>query len=159
MPSSERHRVKFAVYTILRDGNKVLLSLRQNTGWKDGWYSFVSGHVEAGETAEQATVREVKEEAGIDILTTNLRHVFTMQRLSDQPSDDYVDLFFECNSWSGEIQNVEPAKCAELRWFDMDQLPENTLEYIKTILATYTLGQTYASARKSQEGKWCITHE
>lgn len=48
--SGDRHRVKFAVYLIPRDGDKVLLSLRQNTGWKDGWYSLVAGRVEAGET-------------------------------------------------------------------------------------------------------------
>lgn len=149
MSSSERHRVKFAVYTILRDGNKVLLSLRQNTGWKDGWYSLVAGHVEVGETAEQATVRETKEEAGIDILTANLRHVFTMQRTSDQPGDDYIDLFFECDTWSGELQNTEPEKCAELCWVDVDQLPENTLEYIRTVLRTYPSGHTYISMRKS----------
>lgn len=139
---ASRYQVKAAVYLILRDGDRVLVSRRQNTGWKDGWFSLVAGHVEEGEMAEQAMVREAKEEAGIDVTTDNLRHVYTMHRAGD---GDYIDLFFECHEWSGEPYNAEPHKCAELRWVDIKRLPSETLPYIRTVLANYPAGETYSS--------------
>ena len=147
--SGDRHRVKFAVYLIPRDGDKALLSLRQNTGWKDGWYSLVAGHVEAGEAAEQAMVREAKEEAGIDVVPADLRHVYTMHRVADDATDEYVDVFFECRQWNGEIRNTEPEKCGELRWTALDDLPDNTLKYIRHVLTHYPTGETYSSTEKS----------
>lgn len=147
--SSNRHRLKFAVYLIPRDGDKVLLSLRQNTGWKDGWYSLVAGHVEANEAAEQAMIREAREEAGIDVALVDLKHVYTMHRVADDATDEYVDVFFECHHWSGELRNTEPDKCGELRWVEVGDLPENTLDYIKHVLTKYPSGETYSSMEKT----------
>ena len=147
--SGDRHQVKFAVYLIPRDGDKVLLSLRQNTGWKDGWYSLVAGHVEAGEAAEQAMIREAKEEAGIDVAPADLRHAYTMHRVADDTTDEYVDVFFECRQWSGELRNAEPEKCGELCWVTLDSLPENILDYIRRVLTQYPAGETYSSTEKS----------
>lgn len=144
-----RHTVKLAVYLILRDGSKVLLSLRQNTGWKDGWFSLVAGHVEAGEAAESAMVREAAEEAGIKVELGDLQHVYTMHRIASDTTDEYVDIFFECQRWSGNIYNAEPEKCGELRWVKLDDLPDHTLDYVKKALANYPQGETYSSMRKS----------
>ncbi len=145
---SERFRVKFAVYLLLRDGDKVLLSKRENTGWKDGWWSLVAGHVDGGEAAEMAMAREAKEEAGIDVAPEDLKLVYTMHRLSDVVEDEYVDLFFECTKWTGEITNMEPQKCGGLEWFPADTLPAATLGYIKKVIKAYPTGVTYSSEVK-----------
>ena len=146
--SSERFYMKVAVYLILRDGDKVLVSLREGTGWKDGWYSLVAGHVEAGEAVEEAMVREAQEEAGISVYPKDLRHVFTMHRKSDDSLNDYIDIFFECHSWGGELRNNEPEKCGALEWATINQLPENTLGYIKFVLEQYAQGLSYSSMEK-----------
>ena len=148
MDSSDRFKIRFAVYIIPRNGSKVLLSLRQGTGWKDGWFSLVAGHVDGGEAAELAMVREAKEEVGIDINPEDLRHVYTMHRLGTDPDDEYIDLFFECINWSGQIEILEPEKCGELRWVEMDNLPENTLDYVKVVLGQYPAGLTYSSEER-----------
>lgn len=144
----ERHKVKLAVYLILREGNKVLLSQRQNTGWKDGWFSLVAGHVEAGEAAEESMVREAKEEAGITVSPNDLRLVFTLHRLADDTTNEYIDLGFECTHWDGEVHNTEPEKCGELRWVDMHDIPDDTLDYVRFVLEQYPLGVSYASTRR-----------
>lgn len=145
---SDRFSVKFAVYLLLRDGNKVLLSRRENTGWKDGLWSLVAGHVDGGEAAEMAMIREAKEEAGIDIAPENLRLVYTMHRLSNEVTDEYVDLFFECTEWSGEITNMEPQKCGGLEWFSANTLPADTLGYVRKVIDNYPKGVAYSSEEK-----------
>lgn len=146
--ASERFRMKVAVYLILRDGDKTLVSLRKGTGWKDGWFSLVAGHVEAGESVEAAMVREAREEADIHVSPKNLRHVFTMHRRGESSHDDYIDIFFECTSWTGELRNAEPEKCGGLEWVDVGQLPEHTLSYIKFVLERYPHGLSYCSMEK-----------
>lgn len=146
--SADRFRVKFAVYLILRDDDKVLLSKRSNTGWKDGWYGVVAGHVQGGEPAELAMVREAREEVGIDIDVRVLKHVYTVHRLGNGLDDEYVDLFFECREWSGDIVNAEPEKCDELAWYGVDQLPDLTISHIRKVINEYGDGDTYSSELK-----------
>ena len=42
-----------------------------------------------------------------------------------------IDYFFVAKKYNGFIKNNEPNKCSELKWFKMDNLPTNTIEYIK----------------------------
>ena len=51
---------------VLFDCSSVILIRRGSEPFK-GWYALPGGHVEVGETTEQACVREVKEEVGIEI--------------------------------------------------------------------------------------------
>lgn len=143
-----RFRIKFAVYLVLRKDDSVLLSQRQGTGWMDGWFSLVAGHVDGGEAAELAMIREAKEEIGVHIDPHDLRHIYTMHRLGNDPNDEYIDLFFECQKWSGEIKNLESDKCAELRWAKINSLPDKTLAHIAVALSGRQNGITYSSEEK-----------
>jgi 8-oxo-dGTP diphosphatase len=53
-----------AAIVLLQD-NKVALIERQRAG--QHYFTFPGGHVEPGETPEQAAVRETKEELGLDV--------------------------------------------------------------------------------------------
>jgi len=128
-------------YLILRKNNDVLLHLRQNTGYCDGQYGLVSGHVEDGEGATAGMVREAKEEAGIELLPSQLKVVHVVHRYSNRQN---VDIFFECSSWIGEIKNQEPAKCGGLDFFPLENLPENTILYIARTLQSVTKGVSYS---------------
>ena len=75
-----------AVYLIFRDGDKVLLLKRANTGYRDGYYSLPSGHLNGGEPAIRAAIREAKEEVGVDIDLKDLRLVHTSHRYSENPN-------------------------------------------------------------------------
>lgn len=44
------------------------LLLAHHSAWPEGRVSILAGFVEAGESAEHAVVREVREEAGIDVV-------------------------------------------------------------------------------------------
>ena len=121
---------------LLRDGS-VLLQLRQNTGYMDGyWAAGAAGHVEAGETAVDAAVRELREELGLSVQREDLVPSSVMHRTdgSDNPREQRVEWFFSCASWAGEPTILEPRKCAELSWFPLDDLPAQIPEYERVAL-------------------------
>lgn len=125
----DRHRPFSAVYLLLFDGDDVLLLERRNTGHRDGEYSLVAGHIDPGETAAAAMVREADEEVGIDVEPDALEHVHTLHRRSADRV--YLDLYFVAEDWTGELRNREPEKCAELRWAPRADLPPNTVPYVE----------------------------
>lgn len=123
--------IRFAVYLILIKNNQVCLSLRQNTGFMDNYYSLIAGHVDGQEKATSALLREAKEEANIVPLHPKL--VCTMHR-NNPDGYEYIDLFFTANEWTGQLHNNESEKCAEISWHDLNKLPENIVPYVKEIL-------------------------
>jgi len=126
-----RFQVVPAAYVLLRrsaDGAaQLLLQLRQGTGYMDGhWAAAAAGHVEAGESVLAAAVREAAEELGIDIDPADLVPLCAMHRTvaPHGPIDERVDFFFECRRWTGEPRLGEADKSVDLRWFDLDALPD-----------------------------------
>ena len=118
-----------ASYLALIQNGKILLLKRFNTGYEDGKYSMVAGHVEEGETFTEAIIREAYEEAGVELQAEDIKVAHVMHRKSID--SERVDVFFTAENWQGKIDNKEPGKCNELAWFDLDQLPENAIPYIK----------------------------
>lgn len=114
---------------LIRDGS-ILLSRRFNTGWGDGKYSIIAGHIDGNETVARSIVRESKEEGNLDIQEGDLRVVHTMHRITDYGAE-YMDFFLATETWSGEPTIMEPNKCDDLRWFPLDSLPDNTIPYIR----------------------------
>lgn len=121
-----------ASYLYLEKNNKILLLKRHNTGYEDGKYSFVAGHVDAGETFTDAAIREAYEEANIIVEPKDLIVLHMMHRKS--VDSIRVDVFFTARKWSGEIINKEPNKCSELIWCDIKNLPGNTIPYIRAAI-------------------------
>ena len=76
----ERFKITPASYLILTRDNQILLSKRFNTGYEDGNYSLIAGHLDGGETFRQAMAREAKEEADLDIDPTETKEVHIMHR-------------------------------------------------------------------------------
>ncbi|HEV2402764.1 MAG TPA: NUDIX domain-containing protein [Candidatus Saccharimonadales bacterium] len=128
----DRYRFIGSVYVLLRDSSKVLLLRRANTGYHDGEYSLPAGHMDGGEPAALAAVREAKEEVGVNIDPKDLDIVHTLHRYSDQPEPhERIDLFFETDTWKGEPTNAEPDKCDELKWVAIGNLPENMVPEVE----------------------------
>ena len=143
----ERYQSKVAVFLILtREENgktEILLQKRYNTGYMDGKYDAAcSGHLEKGESVSMALVREAKEEIGIDINEKDLRFV----ELIHSYKEDYINVFFTTKKYSGTPKIMEPEKCDDLRWFDIENLPENIFQRIKNVLININKGILYDDA-------------
>ncbi|QBL10607.1 NAD(+) diphosphatase [Rheinheimera sp. D18] len=103
---------------IVKD-NQILLA--RSNRHRAGFFSILAGFVESGETLEQAAVREVKEEVGIDI--ANLRYVGSQP----WPFPHSLMTGFIADYVAGDIV-CQPHEIEEAYWFSFDQLPETPLE-------------------------------
>jgi 8-oxo-dGTP diphosphatase len=138
----ERFRLISAVHVFLIREGKVLLLRRFNTGYQDGMYSVVAGHLNGDEEIKAAAVREAREEVGVEISPADLQVVGVMHRKSD---DERIDFFLAATTWSGEITNREPDKCVQLAWFDTDDLPPDVIPYVRRALLNYRRGEWFDS--------------
>jgi len=140
--ATERFKLTSAVHLFLIRDGKVLLLRRFNTGYEDGRYSVIAGHLEGDEEIKAAAIREAREEVGIEISPLDLEVVGVMHRKSN---DERIDFFLVATSWSGEIANREPDRCDQLAWFDLDELPGNVVAYVGRALDNYRRGNWFDS--------------
>lgn len=136
----ERFKILVAVHLLLIKDDKILLLRRYNTGYEDGNYSVCAGHLDGNEVYYEAMIREAKEEIGIKIHKRQLKPVQVMHR---KKMDERIDFFFIVNEWEGEVKNMEPDKCDELKWFNLDELPLNTIPYIRYAIEQYLENQHF----------------
>jgi 8-oxo-dGTP diphosphatase len=129
-------RTKFpvTVHLLFFRGDQILLLRRFNTGYADGQYSIPAGHLDGNETVTAAAVREAKEETGVRIEASDIDFSSVMHR---NEGDERVDFFVHIRKWVGEPANTEPEKCDELRWVDLNELPQNTIPYVRRAIQNH----------------------
>lgn len=130
----ERKLFHLSVALIIIKDNKVLLMKRCNTGYMDGMYSLVGGHVEENESLKEAVVRETKEELGIDINEDDLKYVCIIRKIK---ADDYINTFFITDKYLGNPKIMEEDKCDDIKWFDINNLPKNMIPADKRAIENY----------------------
>lgn len=84
---------------ILKSGNRICV-LRRKFGDFAGFYEFPGGKVEPGETAEQAVVRECKEELDVEVKILHLVDIIE----HDYPGFHLTMPLYLCEIVSGELQ-------------------------------------------------------
>ena len=145
----QRFKMRVAVHLFLEEDNKILLLRRYNTGYEDGNYSVVAGHVDGDETVMSAMKREALEEAGIEIQENDLKIVQVMHRKS---TDESIENFLHSDKYLGNISIMEPNKCDELSFYDLNKLPTNIVPYVKQALINYKDG-IYFSTYGFEDGE------
>ncbi|HEX2911799.1 MAG TPA: NUDIX domain-containing protein [Chloroflexia bacterium] len=135
--TGERFKLIPAVHLFLFQAGQVLLLRRYNTGYEDGNYSVIAGHLDGGEEVKMAAIREAREEAGIEVALEDLEIIGVMHRVAE---DERVDFFVAASRWQGEITNMEQDKCDQLAWFELKTLPPNVIPYVRHALAKYRPG-------------------
>jgi len=97
----------------------ILLGKRQG-GFGDGQWGLPGGHLEFGESFEEATARELTEETGI-----SADQLYVWKAINTPyATTHYVQIGVQVAKFRGELRNREPDKCAELRWCSLDALPQ-----------------------------------
>ncbi|UWX98202.1 NUDIX domain-containing protein [Arthrobacter zhaoxinii] len=103
-----------------QDGREVLMGLKK-TGFGLGRVVTLGGHIEPGETPEQAAVREVEEESGVVVAEQDLRRAGTIEWIFPaQPGLDMSTVLFRAHRWAGEPGETDEILPA---WYPATDLP------------------------------------
>ncbi|MFA7665249.1 MAG: NAD(+) diphosphatase [Burkholderiaceae bacterium] len=108
-------RISPAMMVLVTRGRELLLG--RGVHFPPGRYSALAGFLEAGESVEQAVVREVREEVGVEV--RNLRY-FSSQ---SWPFPNSLMIAFTAEYAGGRLQ-PDPAELADARWFPINDLPD-----------------------------------
>jgi len=100
-----------------------------------GLWEFPGGSVEFGETLAQALTREMREEYGIEVDVGPLLDV--VDHILPEEGQHWVSPTFICTIRAGEPRIREPAKCAEIGWFDLDAMPDDLTQITRLNLRHY----------------------
>lgn len=109
-----------------------ILMVREN---QDGYWALPGGWGDIGFTPSEVAVKEVKEEAGLDVKATKLIAVLDKKCHPHPPSAYYVyKMFIQCEIVGGQLQ--QGIETSEVAFFSEDTLPplsvaRNTLSQIQ----------------------------
>lgn len=140
---SERHVSRIVVDLLLERRNstnsktEILMLLAE---YLNNQYDLPGGHLEAGEDLYDAMIREAKEELGIEIEREDMQIIHIYHHFKK----DLLKFVFKVKKFKNEIQNLEPEKCKELKWLDINHLPDNTISGIRKELENIKLEKTYS---------------
>lgn len=102
------------VAVILLSDSKLLLGQRHSGGW-----CIPCGHVEWDETVEEAAVREMREEIGLEVTLT---HVYAVLSNFHDPENHTVGIWYRGTATS--LHEARPGgDLAEVRLFPLEELP------------------------------------
>ena len=110
----------YVVAAIIKKDNKILATQR-GYGEFEGLWEFPGGKIEAGETKEEALVREIKEELNADILVEK----FALDLEWQYPNFYLYMSCFECVLES----DIELLEHMGARWLSLDEL--DSVEWIQ----------------------------
>ena len=118
---------------IIKDG-KILLIKRKNEPFKGRW-ALPGGFVEYGETVEEAVLREVKEETGLDAEIKKLVGVYSDP--NRDPRGHTISVVFLLEAKGSAIAGDD---ASDAKFFNLDDLPPLAFDHekiIKDAIQTY----------------------
>ena len=113
--------------------NKILLIKRAPHLINGGKYALPGGYLDRDETAEEAVIREVKEETGYDSTVLKL---FTIIDRPDRPQEDRQNVAFVYVMKPLSQTGKPDSEVSGMQWFELDQLPpknEFAFDHYQTI--------------------------
>lgn len=131
-------------YLLLERGGKLLMLRRAPGAYAAGLLCPPSGHVEAGEDARGAAVRETAEETGVTLRPGQVRCAAVIHHRG--PGGQVrIGWFFAAEpGWAGEPVNREPAKHTELVWVDPAAPPDDLVAYTWAGIRAWMSAAPYA---------------
>ena len=93
----DREKFLSSIYLIIKNNEgKILLQRRQGSKLWPGFLALPAGHLDVGEDAYEAAIREAKEELDINITVDNISDVFVVNR-KNKSLLPYDDVYLELN--------------------------------------------------------------
>lgn len=108
---------------IINDKEQVLLQKRSaNKRFNPNKWALCAGHVDAHESLENAILREIKEEVGLDISIDDL-HQLGEREFTIRDSNSHITYFYYIRSNLNEKDFIiQKEELSEVKWFDIDEV-------------------------------------
>lgn len=121
---------------IINDQKKILFV--KSHKWKNNKLTVPGGHIELGESASHAIVREVKEETGLDVLPLRLLMIQEAIYSNEfHKRRHFLFLDFVCKALSSEVR-LDNNELQDYVWLDVDEIDEDSLEqFSRNLLNAY----------------------
>jgi 8-oxo-dGTP diphosphatase len=119
---------------LVDERERVLLALR-TVAPEAGCWSILGGKVDFLETVQDCAVREAYEEAGVRVAIERLLCI--TDHMLPAENQHWVSPSYLARIVEGEAYNREPHKSEDLRWFGLDELPENLTRTARNAIAAY----------------------
>jgi ADP-ribose pyrophosphatase YjhB (NUDIX family) len=126
---------RVGVGAVVLQQTRVLLQLRKRPP-EAGFWSLPGGRVEFMELLEDALLRELREELGIDVEIEALLCV--TNHIVRAENAHWVSPAYLVRVVSGVPQNREPDKTAAIKWFPLSSLPDNLSVTARSALKAYS---------------------
>lgn len=119
----DQRPLKHAIVAIIEDGDKVLMIERAPMDTWPGYWSAVTGSMEAGETQQHAIVRECMEEVGL--------HVTPRRKLWECVTKraHFVLHWWQCELAGRQEVTPDPSEVSAYRWVKRHEISEMKLMF------------------------------
>ena len=145
---SRTENVELTTLCLIHKGNQYLLQDRVKKDWKG--YTLPGGHVEPGESIVEATIREMREETGLNIRNPKLCGVkqFPIE------GGRYLVFLFETEEFEGELVSSEEGA---MHWVNAEELGSvKTVSDLKELLQVMLDDNLCEFQYVIEDGKWKI---
>lgn len=138
----ERPRVGVSLLVV--KGGTFLAGLRLGSHGQGEW-GTPGGHQEFNEMYEETAIRELGEECGPRLLVTRPRFlcVTNLRDYVRTSGRHYTDVAFVSHWLDGKPEVMEPKKCAEWRWLNLDGVHANAFGAVPNMQEAYRTGRPY----------------
>jgi len=126
----------------------VLLGQRKG-GYGDGLWALPGGHLEFGESFEEAASRELLEETGLRAFHPTYWDSYNT--VDEKAGTHYVQIAVMAHGFSGSPRVLEPDKCYALDWFDVASLPDRVFPPSVKFLRRLADSLSSAGSREQRE--------
>lgn len=125
------HNIAAAVAIVFTFEDKVLFTVR-NVDPDKGKWDLPGGFIDPNETAEEAACREIKEELGIEISTSDLKYITTSPNNYLYKNVPYrtMDIFYECPLKSDVMTINAEDEIQELIWVKRSEIELNQIGFV-----------------------------
>jgi len=131
-------KITLGVGILVFDQGRVLLEKREDCGL----WCCPGGRMSPGENVKETALRELKEETNIDAKIEGLLGVYSDPKYGsvrkyndDDFSQQIIDIMFHASPLSFDIKKSDES--LDVKFLDLDNLPENITPTIKNVLQDY----------------------
>jgi NAD+ diphosphatase len=108
-------KISPAIIVAITCNDKILLA--KGTNFRSNFYSLIAGFVDIGESMEEAVIREVKEEVGIDV--GNIKYY----KSQPWPFSSSLMIGYTAQADDSQLLKIDENEIIEARWFSRENLP------------------------------------